>query len=81
MLQAKWFLGRDIHGVQKLCRLSIGMGSCFYPTTHGNEVVECWEYAVPNTPFFTDFDTGREIIHLTTKSISQNGYHTTNYMK
>ena len=33
------------------CRFSMGMGSCFYPMTRGNEIRVLGSWAIPNIPF------------------------------
>ena len=49
---------------------SMGMGSCFYLMTLGNNVTACWEFAQSLTSLFaTNFDSGCGIMTMSCKWI------------
>ena len=50
-----------------MCDVRTGMPSCYIPIAHWNEVTGCWETAILNNSFSTDFDTGHWMKYSETK--------------
>ncbi len=77
---ASWFLGPQWLPPWELCDFTVGIGSCFYPITHGNEghclLANC---IILFTPFSNDSATGHRIICTLSMGVTGTGSWTTNW--